>query len=122
MNRILGIDFGDKRIGIAVSDVLGFGAHGIGTVINKNSTLYFSKSKLFILLSNDLSIFEFCPINSIRSYLFFSNSSNRTINKILTAGAVIICPVTNDSNTLNTTLIYNIYCVKSSFFLRFIIK
>ncbi len=37
MNRILGIDFGDKRIGIAVSDVLGFGAHGIGTVINKNS-------------------------------------------------------------------------------------
>lgn len=38
MNRILGIDFGDKRIGIAVSDVLGFGAHGVGTVINKNST------------------------------------------------------------------------------------
>lgn len=37
MNRILGIDFGDKRIGIAVSDVLGFGAHGVGTVINKNS-------------------------------------------------------------------------------------
>ena len=34
MNRIIGIDYGDKRVGIAVSDMLGFGAHGIGTIEN----------------------------------------------------------------------------------------
>ncbi len=35
MNRILGIDYGDKRVGVAVSDLLGFGAHGVGTYPNK---------------------------------------------------------------------------------------
>lgn len=34
MNRIIGIDYGDKRVGIAVSDVLGFSAHGVGTLEN----------------------------------------------------------------------------------------
>lgn len=34
MNRILGIDYGDKRVGVAVSDLLGFGAHGVGTYDN----------------------------------------------------------------------------------------
>lgn len=34
MNRIIGIDYGDKRVGIAVSDLLGFGAHGVGTIEN----------------------------------------------------------------------------------------
>ena len=33
--RILGIDYGDKRVGVAVSDLLGFAAHGIGTFENK---------------------------------------------------------------------------------------
>lgn len=35
MNRILGIDFGDARVGVAVSDILGFGAHGVGTIVNR---------------------------------------------------------------------------------------
>ncbi len=33
--RILGIDYGDARVGVAVSDELGFMAQGIGTVNNK---------------------------------------------------------------------------------------
>ena len=33
--RILGIDFGDARIGIAVSDIMGWTAQGVGTVYNK---------------------------------------------------------------------------------------
>lgn len=33
--RILGIDYGDARIGIAVSDELGFMAQGVGTVKNR---------------------------------------------------------------------------------------
>lgn len=33
--RILGIDYGDARVGVAVSDELGFMAQGVGTVKNK---------------------------------------------------------------------------------------
>ena len=32
---ILGIDYGDARIGIAVSDIMGWTAQGVGTVYNK---------------------------------------------------------------------------------------
>lgn len=33
--RILGIDYGDSRVGVAVSDPLGITAQGIGTIQNK---------------------------------------------------------------------------------------
>jgi len=33
--RILGIDYGDRRVGIAVTDPLGITAQGVGTVINR---------------------------------------------------------------------------------------
>lgn len=33
--RILGIDYGDARVGIAVSDPLGITAQGVGTIKNK---------------------------------------------------------------------------------------
>lgn len=33
--RILGIDYGDARVGVAVSDELGFMAQGVGTVKNR---------------------------------------------------------------------------------------
>lgn len=33
--RLLGIDYGDSRVGVAVSDPLGFTAQGVGTVKNK---------------------------------------------------------------------------------------
>ena len=32
--RILGIDYGDARIGVAVSDIMGWTAQGIGTIKN----------------------------------------------------------------------------------------
>jgi len=35
--RILGLDFGDKRIGVAVSDELGLTAQGVSTIIRKNN-------------------------------------------------------------------------------------
>lgn len=34
--RILGIDYGDSRVGVAVSDLSGFIANGVGTVKNKS--------------------------------------------------------------------------------------
>jgi len=33
--RLLGIDYGDSRVGVAVSDPLGYTAQGVGTVKNK---------------------------------------------------------------------------------------
>jgi putative Holliday junction resolvase len=33
--RILGIDYGDARVGVAVSDMLGFTAQGVRTIKNK---------------------------------------------------------------------------------------
>ena len=35
--RIMGIDYGDVRVGVAVSDALGITAQGVGTVRNKSS-------------------------------------------------------------------------------------
>ncbi len=35
--RILGIDYGDARVGVAVSDVLGFMATGVKTIQNKGT-------------------------------------------------------------------------------------
>jgi putative Holliday junction resolvase len=35
--RILGIDFGEKRIGVAISDELGLTAQGVSTIIRKNN-------------------------------------------------------------------------------------
>lgn len=35
MRRILGIDYGDSRVGVAVSDLLGLTAQGVGTIQNK---------------------------------------------------------------------------------------
>lgn len=41
--RILGIDYGDARVGVAVSDLLGFMASGIGTIQNKGNKVLFSE-------------------------------------------------------------------------------
>lgn len=35
--RILGIDYGDARVGIAVSDIMGWTAQGVGTIKNKGT-------------------------------------------------------------------------------------
>ena len=37
MERIIGIDYGDARVGIAVSDLLGFTAQGIETIHHKGN-------------------------------------------------------------------------------------
>ena len=33
--RIMGIDYGDSRVGVAMSDIMGWTAQGVGTVKNK---------------------------------------------------------------------------------------
>lgn len=41
--RILGIDYGDARVGIAVSDLLGITAQGVGTIKNKGRKFLMSE-------------------------------------------------------------------------------
>lgn len=41
--RILGIDYGDNRVGIAVSDPLGLTAQGVKTIKNKNTKKFLSE-------------------------------------------------------------------------------
>lgn len=46
--RIMGIDYGDARVGIAVSDLLGITAQGVETIKNKNKTVLFDRLKELI--------------------------------------------------------------------------
>ncbi len=49
MKRILGIDYGDVRVGIAVSDLLGITAQGLDTlVINGSDKKFFKEVKKLI--------------------------------------------------------------------------
>lgn len=41
--RILGIDYGDARVGVAVSDLLGITAQGVGTIKNKGRKFLMSE-------------------------------------------------------------------------------
>lgn len=47
MNRILGIDYGDVRVGVAISDILGITAQGLDTLVINGDD-----SKLILELSN----------------------------------------------------------------------
>ncbi len=46
--RILGIDYGDARVGVAVTDLLGFMANGVKTIQNKSKKKLFEELKTVI--------------------------------------------------------------------------
>ena len=46
--RILGIDYGDARVGVAVSDLLGIAEQGVGTVKNTGGKKLFEELKNII--------------------------------------------------------------------------
>ena len=49
MKRILAIDYGDVRVGLAVSDILGITAQGIDTlIINNNEKKFFEGIKKIV--------------------------------------------------------------------------
>ena len=56
MNRMLGIDYGDKRVGVAVSDLLGFGAHGVRTIEHKGLT--YLVGEIMKIVSNVMELEE----------------------------------------------------------------
>ena len=61
--RIMGIDYGDARVGIAVSDLLGITAQGIETIKNKNKNVLFSRLQELISEYNPETIVIGMPKN-----------------------------------------------------------
>ena len=46
--RIIGIDYGDKRVGVALSDPMGWSAHELETIIIQSKKLLFNRIKEII--------------------------------------------------------------------------
>ena len=63
MDRILAIDYGDKRIGIAISDPLGITAQGLETIIVLRKNAHFIKIKEIIERENVKKILVGLPLN-----------------------------------------------------------
>lgn len=61
--RILGLDVGDKTIGVAVSDPLGFTAQGIKTILRKNKNADIEEIKSLCLEYNVETIVVGLPKN-----------------------------------------------------------
>ncbi|MEG1705699.1 MAG: Holliday junction resolvase RuvX [Clostridia bacterium] len=55
MKRILGIDYGDVRVGLAMSDPLGYTAQGMDTLVINGSYKLFISSISNIIKENDVS-------------------------------------------------------------------
>ena len=68
MKRILGIDYGEKRIGLALSDLLGFTAQGIETLENKDKKYVIDYLKKICLDNQVGEIVIGLPINMNGTY------------------------------------------------------
>ena len=61
--RILGIDYGDSRVGIAVNDLLGLTAQGVGTIKNKSRKILLEELDKIIKQYNPTKIVLGLPKN-----------------------------------------------------------
>ena len=61
--RILGIDYGDARVGVAVTDIMGFMANGVKTIKNKGFEKLIEELKLVINEYNPEKIVVGLPKN-----------------------------------------------------------
>lgn len=82
MERILGLDIGDKTIGIAVSDLLHFTAQGITTIRRTNEGEDFKKLKAIIDEYDAKKIVVGLPINMNGSIGFQGEKTMELAEKI----------------------------------------
>lgn len=82
MNRILGIDYGDSRVGVAVSDLLGFGAQGVGTVANKGMTRLISELEKIIAQYRPEKIVVGLPKNMDGTLGFRAEATEKFISSL----------------------------------------
>ena len=68
--RFMGIDYGDRRVGIAVSDPLGITAQGVATVQNRNKEKLMPELEKLIKEYNPEKIILGLPKN-IKTFIYF---------------------------------------------------
>jgi len=61
--RILGVDYGDARVGIAVTDIMGFMANGVKTIKNKGTKKLLEELQLVLKEYNPEKIVVGLPKN-----------------------------------------------------------
>ena len=84
MDRILGVDYGDRRVGVAVSDPLGFGAQGVGTIENHGSARLIEELLKVITQYNPAAIVVGMPKNMDGTLGFRAEATEKFIADLKT--------------------------------------
>ena len=82
MERILGIDYGDKRVGVAVSDLLGFTSHGVGTIENNGLNTLVRKLESIINEYKPKKIVVGMPLNMDGTRGFRADATDKFISSL----------------------------------------
>ena len=80
--RILGIDYGDARVGVAVSDLLGFTAQGVGTIKNTGAKKLMAELEKIIAEYNPETIVIGMPKNMDGSEGFRADATRKFADKL----------------------------------------
>jgi len=97
--RLLGLDYGSRRIGVAVCDELGMTAQGVGTVIRKNRDADLAAIAVFIERFGVESIVVGYPLRLDGSEGIQCEKVNRFIRRL---EARLAIPVIRRDETLST--------------------
>lgn len=107
--RIMGIDYGDARVGIAVSDLLGITAQGVETIKNKSKNILFTRLKELIDTYNPETIVIGMPKNMNGSIGFRGEKTKEFAEQLkkIYSGKIDFCDERLSTvcaiNTLNMT-------------------
>ena len=97
--RVLGLDYGSRRIGVAVCDELGMTAQGVETVVRKNRDADLAAIAVFIERFGVQSIVVGYPLRLDGSEGIQCEKVNRFIRRLQTRFAI---PVIRRDETLST--------------------
>ena len=97
--RVLGLDYGSRRIGVAVCDELGMTAQGVGTVVRKNRDAELAAIAVFIERFGVESIVVGYPVRLDGSEGIQCGKVNRFIRRLQIRFTI---PVIRRDETLST--------------------
>ena len=97
--RVLGLDYGSRRIGVAVCDELGMTAQGVGTVVRKNRKADLAAISAFVKRFDVESIVVGYPLRLDGSEGIQCEKVNRFIQRL---EARLAIPVIRRDETLST--------------------
>ncbi len=92
-DRIMCIDYGDARVGIAVSDLLGITAQGVETIKNKNKNVLFTRLNELIKYYNPATIVIGMPKNMDGTVGFRGDATLKFADKLkeIYSGKIDFC-------------------------------